>query len=210
MSHNPFTGFGKVVSGERMVGRNSTVSEIVDHLSDSDGSIAVIGMPRIGKTSVSRDIARQLEVSNPRAIRLWIDLSTIPSSIELFKTISGEIVAAVAQRAPTAYETVQALANSSVSDAYDAYRQTRRILGAASKHDIKTQIFNEFDSIRWFSDAQVTIQRLRDLVYHAFDTGACGVFASRRSLRAIELSVSDVSTLDGVCEQHYGCDSRMM
>ena len=42
---------------------------------------------------------------------------------------------------------------------------------------MKTQLFiDEFDLIRGFSDAQLTIQRLRDLVYHQYDTGLSGGF----------------------------------
>ena len=68
-----------------------------------------------------------------------------------------------------------------------------------ARRDFHTQVVvDEFDSIRRFVDAQSTIQRLRDLIYRTHETGLAAVFIARRSLRAIEQSVADISTLDGV------------
>jgi hypothetical protein len=63
-------------------------------------------------------------------------------------------------------------------------------------------VLDEFDAIRGFEDASVTIQRLRDLSYRKFETGLSAVFVSRRTLRNIEQQVADVSNLDNVCEQY--------
>jgi hypothetical protein len=49
---NPYAGFGKIVRGDRLVGREADIDNIVEMLRTDSGSIAVIGNPRIGKTSV--------------------------------------------------------------------------------------------------------------------------------------------------------------
>jgi hypothetical protein len=187
-----------------MVGRNAEFENILARLGVDGGSVAVIGLPRIGKTSLAKDIYRRLVETDPLSIRLWIDLSTISESRPLFQILTDEFVNTLSNRDVSYYDSIKKLIATSTSDSYEAYRLFKRVLVIAAKAGLKAQLFiDEFDAIKTFSDAMPTVQRLRDLVYNQAETGLCGVFIARRSLRTLELSIADVSTLDGVCEQQY-------
>jgi hypothetical protein len=99
MSENPYAGFGKVIGGERMVGRGAACNELFTRLSTHSGSVAILGVPRIGKTSLIKEIYARLKQADAPASRVWIDLSTVSDSLTLFKTINDEFVAEVATEA---------------------------------------------------------------------------------------------------------------
>jgi hypothetical protein len=165
MSNNPYAGFGKVVTGERLVGRDDSVNEVVSRLSDHDASIAVIGNPRIGKTSLISEVVNRLNQSSLPVIRFWIDLSTVPNSMKLFCAICDELYINWARKIPSVPSSISIPNGASLSDAYDAYRNAKRILTMLTVSGIRTQIvIDEFDAIRTFNDAAITIQRLRDLI----------------------------------------------
>lgn len=201
---NPFIGYGKVIGGDRLVGRQSDLDEIFERINRNGGSVAVIGSPRIGKTSLASEVMSRSARDEGKLVRSWLDLSTIPGSLELFEAIGDAMGAGIATQDIKAYSAVEVIAKSKAADAYEAYRNVRRMLSIGAGAGFSFQLFiDEFDWIRKFDDSQIAIQRLRDLIYRNFETGISIVFIARRSLRAIELSISDVSTLDGVCEQHY-------
>ena len=73
MLENRYAGFGKVVGGERMVGRSAPFEEIFARLSAHSGSVAVVGVPRIGKTSLIKEIYSRLKQTSNSTSRIWID-----------------------------------------------------------------------------------------------------------------------------------------
>ncbi|SRR5713226_4530699 len=201
---NPFIGYGKVIGGERLVGRQSALDEIFERINRNGGSVAVIGSPRIGKTSLASEVMNRSASAGSRLVRSWLDLSTIPGSLELFEAITEAMASGIATQDLQTYNAIEPIVKLTVTDAYEAYRCARRMLRIGAGAGFAFQLFiDEFDWIRKYDDSQIAIQRLRDLIYRNFETGLSVVFIARRSLRAIELSISDVSTLDGVCEQHY-------
>ena len=98
---NPFAGFGKVILGDRLVGREEEIRNLTRGLAENNGSVAVIGTPRIGKTSLVQEVCRRLSASTePRVARFEIDLSTIPDSVELFLRINENLLSFASQNAP--------------------------------------------------------------------------------------------------------------
>ena len=51
---NPFADFGKIVYGDRFVGRNYELKKISQRIEgDAFGNLAIMGLPRIGKSSLA-------------------------------------------------------------------------------------------------------------------------------------------------------------
>ena len=90
---NPYAGFGKVIGGARLAGRELTIAGIAEKLYMDAGSIAVIGNPRIGKTSVVTEAVKRLRSSSNKHITIEIDLSTLTSETELFAELSTQVQA---------------------------------------------------------------------------------------------------------------------
>lgn len=198
---NPYSGYGAIVTGERLVGRRVELEQLEQRLSAGAGSISVIGEPRIGKSSLVNAVSDRIRSTTAMPVA-WIDTSTLPGSTELFVEITSEILADAERNHQKIPPEVARIVSPGPTSSYDAYRQCRLCLTLLNRGGIKqVAIFDEFDAIRGFPDAAVTIQRLRDLIYRRFETGLSAVFVSRRTLRNIEQQLADVSTLDNVCEQ---------
>lgn len=52
--NNPFADYGRIVSGERFIGREKEIRMINQRvLGTAYGNLAIIGLPRIGKSSLA-------------------------------------------------------------------------------------------------------------------------------------------------------------
>jgi hypothetical protein len=89
---NPFGGYGAIITGDRLVGRQSESEFLEQRLSQAHGSISVIGEPRVGKSSLVNAIADRVRAANDKMPVAWLDVSTLPSSLELFSGILTEII----------------------------------------------------------------------------------------------------------------------
>ena len=89
---NPFGGYGAIVTGDRLVGRGAELEFLVERLSQACGSISVIGEPRVGKSSLVNTAADCVRAANAKMPVVWLDVSTLPSSQELFSGIFSEIL----------------------------------------------------------------------------------------------------------------------
>ena len=200
---NPFGGYGAIVTGERFVGRRTELEFLRQRLSEACGSLSVIGEPRVGKSSLVNAAADRVRALNAKTPVVWLDVSTLPSSVELFSGILSEILAECERRSISLPPDIARYASLAPGSSYEAYRNCRLALLSLKRVGIEQLVvLDEFDAVRKLDDAATTIQRIRDLIYRRFETGLGGVFISRRSLRSIEQQVADVSTLDNVCEQY--------
>jgi hypothetical protein len=198
---NPFLGYGVVVQGSRLVGRDGELAYLKDRLSCPGSSLSIIGEPRIGKSSLVAQAVSKFRLDNSSVPVVWLDVSTLPDSVELFQAILGDILDGC-ELEPQDRRELEIVQATAVATSYEAYRQCRRGLMRLNRLGVRSiLVLDEFDDVRRFPDASTTVQRLRDLIYKPHETGLSAVFISRRSLRAIEQQVADVSTLDNVCEQ---------
>ena len=52
-TQNPFADYGNIIEGNRFIGRKSSIATIHNRvMGNSFGNIAIIGLPRIGKSSL--------------------------------------------------------------------------------------------------------------------------------------------------------------
>ncbi len=199
---NPFSGYGAVVVGERLVGREREIGLLTERLAAGQGSFGIIGQPRIGKSSLAAEVVRRVREASPGRVCLCLDLSTTADSASFLRSLHEDLcdaLEAIGVFLPEAHRP------SPAADPYGQYRCLNRALKFLRNREVPgvVVVIDEFDHVRHFEDAALTIQRVRELVNNRHETGLSAVFVTRRSLRALEHQLTDVSTLDGVCEQHY-------
>src|SRR5439155_8193898 len=100
---NPFAGVGTVVKGQRFIGREQEIHRIHEKLLGRGdfGSLAIIGMPRIGKSSLAHQALihnRKSELASLRGIVVYMDVSTITASDTFFDGIVRRVEAGLAER----------------------------------------------------------------------------------------------------------------
>ncbi len=81
---NPFFGYGTVVLGERLVGRDDDIRRLSDYLMSHAGSIGIIGEHRIGKSALISEVWERLGTEAASACFAKIDLSVPPDSTQVF------------------------------------------------------------------------------------------------------------------------------
>lgn len=204
--NNPYSGYGKPVVGERLVGREHLASLITERL-QAGSNIAIIGQPRIGKSSIAKEAVRRLRQQDKSLPIVWLPISTFPSSVELFNKLLDEIIEfldGLSINPPTDFhrKVISLPSNNSWEAFYRCYRGLSLLCLAGIKTII---VLDEFDGIRLWSDARESILRFREMVHDSEKTGTTGVFISRRPLSPLELSITDISTLNGICETRYIC-----
>jgi len=101
-------------------------------------------------------------------------------------------------------ESLESILASPHGDPETAYERCKDGLYVLQKAGVRaTVILDEFDGIFRWQHADITIQRLRELISHRYESGLAAVFISRRTLADIEQCIRDVSTIQGVCETKF-------
>jgi hypothetical protein len=194
---NPFVGYGKVVSGERFIGRQRQLARLTARIGAEPSAVALVGMPRVGKTSLAENCRRGLG-SRSDVASLYASLADYSDAGEFLDDVN-EMVRRIAdergvilgsgregggndvQRLRSLREHLQAL---------HVQRQCRVVL-----------FFDEFDNIRRIERGDLLIRRLRTVISRSDESQASVVLISRRPLGDLEEDVGTISTLSGVCEQ---------
>ncbi len=208
-----FTNVVKWVSGERFVGRGKTCDDLVRFV-HNDLSCAVIGLRRIGKTSVlkavegrliktSEDIVISIDMEqytkdrpSPEAC-LYIDMANLldEALIEKGMCSSGE-----GCRHSTLYLSIcKRESGDAVMDAYgfltSFLRRQYRQIGMRV-----VLLLDEFDSCVAGMGMGLSgfLKRFRTMVDDTPDNGFVCVLASSRAIKMLEAkTIGDASTLDG-------------
>lgn len=80
-----FKGTGKIVFGDRFVGRTNALRQIRNRVVEGHGNISVIGMPRVGKTSLVWECLmtdRSRLVGDYKLIPVFIESASVASEFE--------------------------------------------------------------------------------------------------------------------------------
>lgn len=200
---NPFLGYGRVVTDERLIGREVERSHIREIIQSKSGSLSIIGEPRIGKTSLVYN-EFQNQCNRDFLCSAWITLSTISSSSLVFYDLQEKIIDAMKTAShPLPDESARHILNGD-DNTYNAYKKFRRFLKSLFSKGFHTLcILDEFDAVTEYPDAKQFIQSLRELIDFPQETGFFSIFISRRSLYHLERQLSGVSNLDGICEKLF-------
>jgi AAA ATPase-like protein len=203
---NPFIGYGTLVSGERLIGRDQEAETLRRRLFEARSSAALIGVTRMGKSSLANQIRK--EAPDERTSTGWINIATARSGAEVL----GDILAMCPSEAPLHATFTTAGTAPAAGDAHDTrevaihdlYRMIRTALmrlGRSGGHLVV--ILDEFDSVKNFPDARDFLNLLRELVYYPDQIPMAVLAVARRPIDRIEVEAADISTFAGVCDSIY-------
>lgn len=194
MTVNPFIGRGSPVSGERLVGRQSLLKRLTERASYG-AHCSIVGLPRMGKTSIAKEMLRNLCKTSSDLSVGYITLDAIRGPIQAYSRILEEISQNDSEE--------QLITETNNHD--EAYESLLRQLRKRHRSGLKSVIvLDEVDAIvrEGFSDAQLFVSRIREMANDRDRYGVTFLFVSRRSLDMIQ-GVVDCSTLAGLCEVVY-------
>lgn len=190
---NPYSGRGAPVSGNRLVGRKNLLNRLTMRIC-SEAHCSIVGLPRMGKTSVAKEVLRNLNPSSGLTGG-YITLDAIRGPIQAYRRIIEETL-------PNQFEDQLTILSNEHDEAYEIFLG---ILRKRKRAGLKSLIvIDEVDAIVRgdFSDAQLFVSRIREIANDRERYGIIFIFVSRRSLDMIQGAV-DCSTLAGLCEVIY-------
>ena len=197
---NPFTNYGEIVRGERFIGRHEILNVIENRIiyPTNPGNLAIIGVHRIGKSSLAyKTIIEQTDKLIDKGILpIWISLSSYNQSSEFFSSLVDECVNEM-EDLDWLTEKVQRSADRALeTDA--AWDRTKRFFKEVQKAGYGTLfILDEFDHARKLFKGEAAFQRLRELADYP-DYRFSLLLTSRRNIRDIELSAGSSSPFHNI------------
>lgn len=194
---NPFELRGLPASGEWLVGRDAIIQALVAAICRHGAHQNIVGLPRIGKTSVARECSRRIRASNAKQGIAFISLNTVADVRQAWLAMLGAIAPTKRRiSAPPSHETHE----GAYLALLDALRKRR-------KKEPTNIIFvlDELDSINGshFGDEQLFMSRLREIAGETDRYGATFVFVSWRPLDWLHKVHGEGSTLGGISNPHY-------
>ncbi len=90
-----FERTGQIIYGDRFIGRNYEINEIRKFVVDNRANVAIVGMPRIGKSSLAWQAlmsCKEMLISDHKLIPVYIDVSAINSKELFFARMVSKVV----------------------------------------------------------------------------------------------------------------------
>ena len=190
---NPFATVGAIVYGEAHIGRMAQIDVLHQRVvaPSPPGATAIVGPPRIGKSSLAYHVFMRPEVreAQPRLLPVWINVGLQPGGERLFRKLADEVWTMITDQDE---EEDQALrrrydrVRDRSRDWYELQNDTQQFLKLVRQRGWKVAlILDEFDSAREvFKALPGTFQALRELADNP-DWSIGLVTTSRRELRDI-------------------------
>ena len=183
---NPYADFGGTVTGTRFVGRESELRAIASRIFGARGfgSIAVVGLPRIGKTSLVFEAIRLAEESSSvwrRTVVVRSNVGTATSVDSLFRFLIDDLADSVRERG-----LGEGLVDKRIAEAIAApvvgFGMVRAVFRALRRADIRpVWVLDEFDAgRRVFEDSPQCFHWLRELCSNPEFKSAVVLVAKRR------------------------------
>lgn len=197
--NNPFSGYGGIVFGEKFIGREEALRQIRQRvLGENYGNLAIIGLPRIGKSSLAWQgiMQHRDELIATKSIPIFMEVGSCNNSSEFFTRLIElsfeelELNFDKSRCFPLAKKCLENLRTEFNTELVQKYF---RIL---KREKIKSIfILDEFDRVRSFF-AVADFQLLRELSYNP-NTKICLVPTARKSIADIEAKDGAISNLHG-------------
>lgn len=202
---NPFAGYGSIVTGGRFIGRKDAIKAIHNRvLGEPYGNIAIMGLPRIGKTSLAWMALMPLKeyFASKRHYVSYIGTGTISNSTDFFKSLIqsvideiefSEIEETILSKILTYFDKLKQVEQNR----FEFINQVQKIFKFLKRNNIRlTYILDEFDNAeKIFSVAD--FQMLRELSSKP-ETQICIVTVSRRTIQELEPENGAISNFYGV------------
>ena len=183
---NPYADFGAPVTGTRFVGRENELRTIATRIFGAGGfgSIAVIGLPRIGKTSLVSEAIRRAEESSPilrRTVVVHSNVGAAESVDSLFRFLIDDLADSVRERG-----LGEDLLDKRIADAIAApvvgYGMVRAVFKTLRRAEIRpVWVLDEFDAgRRVFENSPHCFHWLREICSNPQFKAAVVLVAKRR------------------------------
>jgi len=167
-SINPFADVGTTISGVRFIGREDELYQIGNRLFGAGGfgSVALVGIPRIGKTSLVAEAIRraQPKLKKLKAVIVNQDLGSYSSVEMLFRALIGDLVEKLRENG-WLNEAIEGCATRVIDEPIMSFNAIRDVFGQIRRLGVRPIcIFDEFDAGRYLlSGAPHCFHWLREL-----------------------------------------------
>ena len=200
--NNPFADFGSIVFGQRFVGRKKELKVIEQRvLGDNYGNLAIMGLPRIGKSSLAWQgiMTKKEELEKKKIVPIFFQTGSCRDARSFFTQIllclHDEIQITFddekyAKFIDPIVGEINKLDDDSFLLAIIKYYKVVKRLGYKAIY-----ILDEFDSVQKIFDV-AAFQFLRELSYNP-DTKICIVTCSRKTIQEIEAKNGAISNFYG-------------
>jgi hypothetical protein len=207
---NPFADYGNIVRGERFIGRKESLDVIESRMirPKEPGNLAIIGEPRIGKSSlVYKAVIEQKDKLVARnLLPVWVNLATYDRAPLFFRSLVTECLDEM-EELDWLSEPIQRSARRALEDELswsEGYSRIQRFFEKVRQAGYRVLfILDEFDHARRLFKGDISgFQGLRELSYRP-EWRVTFITTSRRSIRDIETQTGVISTFDGIFHKHY-------
>lgn len=207
---NPFADYGNIVRGERFIGRHESIRVIENRVINprEPGNLAIIGEPRIGKSSLvyKSIMERKEKLIERKLIPIWFNLGNYDQSKIFFRSLVTQCYDELTDL-QLLTDSIKKAADRALEDELtwgEGYSRIQRFFERIRQQDIRILIIlDEFDNARNLFKGDISgFQGLRELAYRP-EWRVAYITTSRRTIREIELQTHAISTFDGIFHKHY-------
>lgn len=197
---NPFADYGRIIHGDRFIGRKTIVNNIENRIiyPDNPGNLAIIGMHRIGKSSLAHKaiIEQKENLTKKGVLPVWMGVASYDLPSDFFHALVKRCVREM-KRLDWLSDTVQDLADYALEteDSWDEIKDFFTEVQAIGYRMLL--VLDEFDHARHLFKGNTAFQRLRELADYP-DYGFSLVLTSRRSIRDIEQLAGSTSPFHNI------------
>ena len=200
---NPFADYGKIVCGERFIGRKNIMNVIENRIvqPENPGNLAIIGVHRIGKSSlVYKTIIEQKDkLIAKQVLPIWIGLSSYKQPMNFFRALITKCVREI-RRLNWLSDEIQGsaeLALEALKDE-DPWAEITDFFIEVQEAGYGTLfILDEFDHARHLFEGETAFQYLRELADYP-DYRLSLILTSRRNVRDIEHAAGSSSPFHNI------------
>jgi AAA+ ATPase superfamily predicted ATPase len=187
---NPFSDFGGIIKGDRFVGRKSELNQIQKRLlGESFGNLAIIGLPRIGKSSLAWNsiIENKETLIQKKILPIWIPLGEFSNLIEFLDEVLSIVCDQIQTTNKESFLVFNELRNSfhSADSNLEKRRFVKKFLRNLNTNGFRLiLVIDEFDNAQDIFSLQ-DFQFLRESSYN-LETKIGIVTVSRKTIQELE------------------------
>lgn len=191
--NNPFADYGKIIYGERFIGRKDEIRTINQRVLGREkyGNLAIMGLPRIGKSSLAWHsiMEKKEQLMKTNTIPIFVAVGNCKSSRAFFKTLASMFKDEIDFQCDDE-KTFQIIDKvyrqlSTEENDVDFFLTLQKFFKFSKRLGYKViYILDEFDSVQNIFKV-ADFQTLRELSTNP-DTDICLVTCSRKTIKEIE------------------------
>ena len=202
-SLNPFADYGSIVCGERFVGRKKELNTIKQRvLGQNYGNLAIMGLPRIGKSSLAWQAIMEKKESllKDKTIPVFFQTGSCEDSFTFFRQmvslLDEELLYVCDDKRYLTFGEKIIASIKNDTDITDFTLSIQRYFKLIKRLGYKViYVLDEFDSVQSFFSV-ANFQLLRELSYNP-ETKICLVTCSRKTIQEIEAKNGAISNFYG-------------